>query len=107
VKQLQETIVVADFERRFTPKLQRRIRSMGYHADPGGLDKLGFKKDDYVSYMRRSTHSGRIAGLFGWHRLGGTLNMTGARLSHLLGQVRQDHPDCLPPADGSRANRQP
>jgi len=45
----RETIVVEDFEHRFTPPLaQRRIRSMGYHDRlQVGLDNLGFKKDDY------------------------------------------------------------
>ncbi len=45
----RETITVADFEYRFTPKLaQRRIRSMGYHDRlQVGLDHLGFTKADY------------------------------------------------------------
>jgi hypothetical protein len=76
----QETIVVADFERRFTPKLaQRRIRSMGYHDRiQVGLDRLGLKKEDFE---RQVADAGRTQSespdWFGWHRLGGTLNMNG------------------------------
>jgi hypothetical protein len=103
----QETIEVANFERRFTPQLaQRRIRSMGYHDRiQVGLDRLGFTKEDYerllTDAMRTQAES---PDWFGWHRLGGTLNMSGGHaFSHLWAKYGKDHPDwfALQP-DGSR-----
>jgi hypothetical protein len=101
-----ETITVADFEHRFTPPLaQRRIRSMGYHDRlQVGLDNLGFKKEDYERIHTQAMRSEGSADWFGWHRLGGTLNMSGGHaFGHLWGKYGKDHPDwfALQP-DGSR-----
>src|SRR5262249_40458952 len=86
----RETITVADFEQRFTPRLaQRRIRSMGYHDRlQVGLDRLGFTKEDFerlrVDAQRSSVES---PDWFGWQRLGGTLNMNGGHaFGHLWGK---------------------
>ena len=51
----RETIVVEEFQHRFAPPLaQRRIRSMQYHDRiQVGLDRLGFKKEDYVRLRDR------------------------------------------------------
>jgi hypothetical protein len=103
----QETIVVADFERRFTPQLaQRRIRSMGYHDRiQVGLDRLGFKKEDYERQVADAQRTqAESPDWFGWHRLGGTLNMSGGHaFPHLWAKYGKDHPDwfALQP-DGSR-----
>jgi hypothetical protein len=93
----QETITVADFERRFRPQLaQRRIRSMSYHDRiQVGLDRLGFKKEDYeqqhASAQRTDAES---PDWFGWQRLGGTLNMHGGHaFGHLWAKYGKDHPD--------------
>lgn len=103
----RETITVADFDYRFTPKLaQRRIRSLGYHDRlQVGLDRLGFTKADYE---RLQTDSRRTQAdspdWFGWHRLGGTLNLnSGHAFSHLWAKYGKDHPEwfALQP-DGSR-----
>jgi len=102
-----ETIVIADFERRFTPQLaQRRIRSMGYHDRiQVGLDRLGFKKEDYERQVADAQRTqAESPDWFGWHRLGGTLNMSGGHaFSHLWAKYGKDHPDwfALQP-DGSR-----
>jgi hypothetical protein len=103
----QETIEVADFERRFTPQLaQRRIRSMGYHDRiQVGLDRLGFKKEDFERQVADAQRTqAESPDWFGWHRLGGTLNMSGGHaFSHLWAKYGKDHPDwfALQP-DGSR-----
>src|SRR5262249_8421189 len=74
----KEPTKVADFQHRFTPKLaQRRIRSMGYHDRlQAGLDNLGFTKADFE---RLHGDAQRVPvespDWFGWHRLGGTLNL--------------------------------
>jgi hypothetical protein len=103
----QDTITVADFERRFSPRLaQRHIRSMGYHDRlQVGLDHLGFTKDDYE---RRRADAQRTEAespdWFAWQRLGGTLNMRGGHaFPHLWEKYGKDHPDwfALQP-DGSR-----
>lgn len=102
-----ETIVVADFERRFTPQLaQRRIRSMGYHDRiQVGLDRLGFKKEDFERQVADAQRTqAESPDWFSWHRLGGTLNMSGGHaFSHLWAKYGKDHPDwfALQP-DGSR-----
>ena len=103
----RETIIVADFQNRFTPKLaQRRIRSMGYHDRiQVGLDRLGFTRADY----ERLLHDAQRTQLespdwFGWHRLGGTLNLSGGHaFAHLWEKYGKDHPEwfALQP-DGSR-----
>jgi len=103
----RRTIAVADFEHRFTPPLaQRRIRSMGYHDRVQvGLDRLGFTKDDYVRLRAEAERSAlESPDWFGWHRLGGTLNMSGGHaFGHLWVRYGKDHPDwfALQP-DGSR-----
>ena len=103
----QETIVVADFERRFTPKLaQRRIRSMGYHDRlQVGLDNLGFTKADYERLQADARRTqAESPDWFGWHRLGGTLNMnSGHAFGHLWQKHGKDHPDWFAlQHDGSR-----
>jgi hypothetical protein len=103
----RETIVVNDFEHRFTPRLaQRRIRSMGYHDRIGvGLDRLGFKKEDYERLRREAERTQpESPDWFGWHRLGGSLNLSGGHaFSHLWAKHGKEHPEwfALQP-DGSR-----
>src|SRR5947209_829140 len=66
-----ETITVADFQHRFTPKLaQRRIRSMGYHDRlQVGLDHLGFTKADYERLFAAAQHTQvESPDWFGWQR---------------------------------------
>jgi len=103
----QETIVVGDFQHRFSPPLgQRRIRSLAYHDRiKVGLDRLGFNKEDYerlrAEAQRTQTES---PDWFGWHRLGGSLNLNGGHaFGHLWAKYGKDHPDwfALQP-DGSR-----
>ncbi len=101
------TITVADFQRRFTPKLaQRRIRSMGYHDRlQAGLDRLGFTKGDYERLLAEAQRTqAESPDWFGWHRLGGTLNLKGGHaFTHLWAKYGKDHPEwfALQP-DGSR-----
>jgi Domain of unknown function (DUF4838) len=103
----RETITVADFEYRFTPKLaQRRIRSMGYHDRlQVGLDRLGFTKADYERLRAAAQRTqSQSPDWFGWHRLGGTLNLNGGHaFGHLWAKYGKAHPDwfALQP-DGSR-----
>jgi len=50
-----------------------------------GLDNLGFKKDDYER-LRAEAQRTQVESpdWFGWHRLGGTLNISGGHAySHL------------------------
>src|SRR5215831_2644446 len=107
----QKTITVADFEFRFTPKLaQRRIRSMGYHDRlQVGLDRLGFTKADYERLRADAQRTqAESPDWFGWHRLGGTLNLRGGHaFGHLWAKYGKDHPDwfALQP-DGSRDQSQ-
>ena len=93
----RETIVVPDFQHRFTPPLaQRRIRSMAYHDRiQVGLDRLGFTKDDYERLRANAQHTqAESPGWFGWHRLGGTLKMNGGHaFPHLWAKYGKDHPD--------------
>jgi hypothetical protein len=103
----RETIFVADFQHRFSPRLaQRRIRNMGYHNRiQVGLDRLGFRKEDYeqlrVQAQRTQAES---PDWFGWHRLGGSLNLNGGHaFGHLWAKYGKDHPDWFArQADGSR-----
>jgi hypothetical protein len=103
----RETISVADFEHRFTPKLaQRRIRSMGYHDRlQVGLDNLGSKKEDY-GRLRADAERTATDGpdWFGWQRLGGTLNLnSGHAFTHLWANYGKDHPEWFAlQHDGSR-----
>ncbi len=103
----RETITVADFEHRFTPKLaQRRIRSMGYHDRlQVGLDRLGFAKADYEKLQADARRTqAESPEFFAWHRLGGTLNINGGHaFGHLWAKYGKDHPDwfALQP-DGTR-----
>lgn len=103
----RDTIAVADFQHRFTPPLgQRRIRNMGYHDRlQVGLDRLGFTREDYERLRADAQRTRADApDWFGWHRLGGTLNMNGGHaFGHLWGKYGKDHPDwfALQP-DGSR-----
>ena len=93
----RETIIVDDFEYRFTPKLaQRRIRSMGYHDRMQiGLNNLGFTKEEYErgSADARRTKS-ETPDWFAWQRLGGTLNINGGHaFTQLWARYGKDHPD--------------
>ncbi len=103
----RDTISIEDFQHRFTPKLgQRRIRSMGYHDRVQvGLDRLGFKKEDYDRSLAGAQRTqAESPDWFGWHRLGGTLNLSGGHaFSHLWAKYGKDHPDwfALQP-DGTR-----
>src|SRR4051794_35831840 len=104
---VRKTIVVEDFEHRFTPKLkQRRIRSMGYHDRIGvGLDRLGFTKQEYERGLADAVRTtAESPDWFGWHRLGGTLNLNGGHaFTGLWGKYGKDHPDWFAlQADGSR-----
>ena len=109
----KETIVVEDFEQRFTPKLaQRRIRNMPYHDRVQvGLNNLGFTKEDYLStHAEAERTKNQSPDWFAWHRLGGTLNMNGGHaFTELWGKYGKDHPDWFAlQADGSRdQSRQP
>jgi hypothetical protein len=102
-----KTITVGDFQHRFTPKLpQRRIRSMGYHDRiQVGLDGLGFKKADYERLLAGAQRTrAESPDWFGWHRLGGTLNIrSGHAFGHLWTKYGKAHPEwfALQP-DGSR-----
>jgi hypothetical protein len=93
----QTTITVADFEHRFTPKLaQRHIRSMGYHDRlQVGLNNLGFTKADYESLMKEAQRlKVEAPDWFGWHRLGGTLNLKGGHaFGHLWAKYGKTHPE--------------
>lgn len=103
----RETIRIDDFQHRFTPPLaQRRIRSLAYHDRiQVGLDRLGFKKEDYER-LRAEAQRTQLESpeWFGWHRLGGSLNMNGGHaFGHLWAKYGKDHLDwfALQP-DGSR-----
>src|SRR5262245_58476599 len=103
----RQTIVVADFQHRFTPKLaQRRIRSLGYNDRlQVGLDRLGFTKENYERLRAQSQRTEvESPDWFGWHRLGGTLNLNGGHaFGHLWAKYGKDHPDWFAlQADGSR-----
>jgi hypothetical protein len=101
------TIIVGDFEHRFTPPLaQRRIRDMGYHDRiQVGLDRLGFTKEGYER-LRAGAQRTEAASpdWFGWHRLGGSLNLKGGHaFGHLWARYGKAHPDWFGlQADGSR-----
>lgn len=103
----RETIAVADFQHRFTPPLaQRRIRNMGYHDRiQVGLDRLGFTNGDYERLRAKAERSQTESpDWFGWHRLGGTLNMSGGHaFGHLWAKYGKAHPEwfALQP-DGTR-----
>jgi hypothetical protein len=103
----QRSIVVADFQHRFTPRLaQRRIRSMPYHNRiQAGLDGLGFTKGDYERLRADAERTqAESPDWFAWHRLGGTLSLqSGHAFGHLWAKYGKDHPSwfALQP-DGSR-----
>lgn len=103
----RETIIVDDFQHRFTPKLaQRRIRSLGYHNRlQVGLDRLSFTKEDYERLRAEAQRTrAESPDWFGWQRLGGTLNLKGGHaFPHLWAKYGKDHPEwfALQP-DGSR-----
>lgn len=103
----RETIMVEDFQQRYTPPLaQRRIRSLGYHDRlQAGLDRLGFQKEDYERLRAEAQRTqAESPDWFGWQRLGGTLNMNGGHaFGHLWAKYGKDHPEwfALQP-DGSR-----
>jgi hypothetical protein len=105
------TVAVEDFRHRYAPKLaQRRIRSMGYHDRlQVGLDQLGFTKADYGRLLADAQRApGESPDWFGWHRLGGTLDLrAGHAFTHLWAKYGKDHPDwfALQP-DGSRDQSQ-
>jgi hypothetical protein len=103
----RETITVADFQHRYTPKLaQRRIRSMGYHDRiQVGLDRLGMTKEEYQRLLADAQRTQiESPDWFGWHRLGGTLNLSaGHAFTHLWAKYGKDHPDWFAlQSDGSR-----
>ncbi|HKB40150.1 MAG TPA: DUF4838 domain-containing protein [Gemmataceae bacterium] len=103
----RETIVVADFQHRFTPPLaQRRIRSLAYHDRiQVGLDRLGFKKEGYERLRAEAQRTqAESPDWFGWHRLGGNLNLSGGHaFGHLWAKYGKDHPEWFAlQADGSR-----
>lgn len=103
----RETITVTDFQHRYAPKLaQRRIRSMGYHDRlQVGLDRLGFTKADYERLTADAQRTrGESPDWFGWHRLGGTLNLqSGHAFTHLWAKYGKEHPDWFAlQHDGSR-----
>ncbi len=103
----RDTITVAAFEHRFAPKLsQRRIRSMSYHDRiQAGLDRLGFSKEEYLRLVADAQRTRPTSpDWFGWHRLGGTLQLNaGHAFTHLWTKCGKAHPDwfALQP-DGSR-----
>jgi hypothetical protein len=103
----RETIVIDDFQQRFTPRLaQRRVRSMGYHDRIQiGLDRLGFKKADFERLFVESQRTEvETPDWFAWHRLGGSLKFSGGHaFGDLWTRYGKDHPDwfALQP-DGSR-----
>jgi hypothetical protein len=107
----RETIAVADFEHRFSPKLaQRRIRSMGYHDRlQVGLDRLGFTREDYTRLVADAQRTEASSpDWFGWQRLGGTLNLNGGHaFTHLWARYGKEHPEwfALQP-DGTRDQSQ-
>jgi hypothetical protein len=109
----RETLIVEDFQHRFTPPLaQRRIRSMGYHDRiQVGLDRLGFTKADYERLRSEAEKTpGECPDWFGWQRLGGSLNMNGGHaFSHLWAKYGKDHPDwfALQPNGSRDQSRQP
>lgn len=93
----KETITVADFQHRFSPRLaQRRIRSMGYHDRlQVGLKNLGFNKADYESTQTDARRTQvESPDWFAWQRLGGTLNINGGHaFGHMWAKYGKDHPD--------------
>jgi hypothetical protein len=103
----KETIIVEDFQQRFTPKLaQRRIRSLAYHDRlQVGLDNLGFSKMDYEKLRADAQRTtAESPDWFAWQRLGGTMNIKGGHaFGHLWEKFGKDHLDwfALQP-DGSR-----
>src|SRR3954447_14462848 len=83
----RETITVADFRRRFTPRLaQRHVRDMGYHDRiQVGLDRLRFTKEDFERLRTQAERTqAESPDWFGWQRLGGSLNMNGG---HAFGHL--------------------
>jgi hypothetical protein len=103
----RDTIVVADFQHRFTPRLaQRRIRNMGYHNRiQAGLDRLGFTKENFERLRGDAQRTqAESPDWFAWHRLGGSLNLNGGHaFGHLWARYGKGHPEwfALQP-DGSR-----
>jgi hypothetical protein len=103
----RETIAVGVFEHRFTPPLaQRRIRSLAYHDRVQvGLDRLGFTKEGYERLRAGAQRAeAESPDWFGWHRLGGSLNLKGGHaFGHLWARYGKAHPEwfALQP-DGSR-----
>jgi len=93
----RKRIEIRPLDIRFTPLLrQRRIRSAGYGERAGvGLKKLGATKEDYLraGVKARSTRS-KDAGWFGWHRLGGSLQLrSGHAFGHMWEKHRKEHPE--------------
>ncbi len=103
----RDTIVVNDFQHRFTPKLgQRRIRNMGYHDRiQVGLDRLGFTRGDYEGLRADAQRTeAESPDWFGWHRLGGSLSLNGGHaFGQMWGKYGKEHPDWFAlQHDGSR-----
>ena len=79
---------------------------MGYHDRlQVGLDNLGFTKEDYERLQADAQRTqAESPDWFGWHRLGGTLNMNGGHaFGHLWAQVRQGPPRLVRPPAGRLA----
>jgi hypothetical protein len=103
----RDTILVEDFQYRFTPPLpQRRIRSMAYHNRiQVGLDRLGFKKEDFEGRRAEAQRTrAESPDWFAWQRLGGSLNLNGGHaFGHLWGKYGKTHPEWFAlQADGTR-----
>jgi hypothetical protein len=103
----RQTIVVQDFQHRFSPRLaQRRIRSLGYNDRlQVGLQRLGFTREDYERLRAESQHTQAASpNWFAWQRLGGTLHLSGGHaFGHMWARYGKDHPEwfALQP-DGAR-----
>jgi hypothetical protein len=107
----QQTITVADFQLRYSPKLtQRRIRSMGYHDRlQVGLNRLDITKADYEASAKEAIRTQvDTPDWFGWHRLGGSLTLYGGHaFGHLWGKYGREHPEWFAlQANGSRDQSQ-
>lgn len=90
------TIRVEDFHREFTPRLaQRKIRDAHYNDRlEAGLKNLGFTAEDYNRRRGEAEKTVSESGdWFGWHRLGGTMNLSsGHAFGHLWEKYHQEHP---------------
>ena len=93
----RKSIEIAATDRSFTPLLQQRqIRSGGYgDRMDEGAKRLALTEADYrrVQKVVNATKS-RDGGWFGWHRLGGSLQLrSGHAFKHLWKTYGKDHPE--------------